>query len=621
MDKNQIIGFVLIFAVIVGWSIISAPSEAEIAEQKRLQDSIELVRVQAEQAAQESTVASTPQVETQLSDSLLNLQLQGKYGDFSTAAQGSNEIVSLENKYVKVNFQSKGGFIESVLLKEHFRMVENENGELIKEPLYLLQDDKNIFSYTLPLTNNLSGSIATGDLYFTPSKSGNSVTMSVNTASGRKFQQIYTLEEDGYGLDYSLNYAGLKSGEPIQLQWENYLEKLENNVTFESRYSTVYFKETEESNADYCNCAGDDEEDMEGESVDWVAHVNQYFNTALMADKVPFTDGKFETVMLTAEDEDLKLVKSYLSIPTDGSGNYAMNLYLGPNEYDRLAAYDNGFLKVIPYGNSIFGSINRHFVRPFFNFIGKYIGSLGIVIILVIFIIKMALYPLMYKMLHSQAKMGALKPELAGLKEKYKDDPQKSQMESMKVYREYGVSPFGGCMPMLMQMPIWYALFRYFPASISFRQESFLWATDLSSYDVITELPFTIPMFGSHISLFTILWAVTTVIYTYYNTKHMDLSANPAMKYVQYFMPIGFLVFFNSYASALTCYMFFSNLINIAQTIITKKFVFNDEKIRAELMAQKAKPKKKGGFQSRLEAAMKQQQEIQAKKQKGKGKR
>ncbi len=621
MDKNQIIGFVLIFAVIVGWSIISAPSEAEIAEQKRLQDSIEQVSFQAEQAAQEAVNASTPIVEPQLSDSLLNLQLQGKYGDFSAAAQGSDEIVFLENKYVKVNFQTKGGFVESVLLKEHFRMMENENGELEKQPLYLLQDDKNVFSYTLPLSNNLTGSIATGDLYFTPSKSGNSVTMSVNTASGRKFQQKYTLEEDGYGLDYSIEYAGIKNGEPIQLRWENYLEKLENNVTFESRYSTVYYKETEENNADYCSCAGDDEEDMEGANVDWVAHANQFFNTALMSTEIPFSDGKFETTMLQLEDEDLKLVKSYLTIPTDESGRYDMNLYLGPNEYDRLAAYDNGFLKVIPYGNSIFGSINRHFVRPFFNLISRYIGSLGIVIVLVIFIIKMALYPLMYKMLHSQAKMGALKPELAGLKEKYKDDPQKSQMESMKVYREYGVSPFGGCMPMLMQMPIWYALFRYFPASISFRQESFLWATDLSSYDVITELPFTIPMFGSHISLFTILWAVTTVIYTYYNTKHMDLSANPAMKYIQYFMPIGFLVFFNSYASALTCYMFFSNLINIAQTIITKKFVFKEEKIRSELMAQKAKPKKKGGFQSRLEAAMKQQQEVQAKKQKGKGKR
>ena len=216
----------------------------------------------------------------------------------------------------------------------------------------------------------------------------------------------------------------------------------------------------------------------------------------------------------------------------------------------------------------------------------------------------------MYKMLHSQAKMAVLKPELAHLNTKYKDDAQKKQMETMKIYREYGVSPLGGCLPMILQMPIWYALFRFFPASITFRQEAFMWATDLSSFDVIARLPFTIPAFGAHISLFTILWAITTIIYSYYNMRHMDMSANPAMKYVQYFMPITFLFFFNTYASGLTCYMFFSNLFNIAQTILTKRFIFDDEKIKAELDLKKAKPKKKSKFQARLEEAMAQQQQI-----------
>ena len=202
-----------------------------------------------------------------------------------------------------------------------------------------------------------------------------------------------------------------------------------------------------------------------------------------------------------------------------------------------------------------------------------------------------------------------------------KDEPQAQQMETMKLYREYGVSPLGGCMPMIVQMPIWYALFRFFPASITFRQEPFLWATDLSSYDVLFIMPWEIPAFGQHVSLFTILWAATTLIYTYYNTKHMDMGGNPAMKYVQYFMPLMFLVFFNNYASGLTCYMFFSNLINILQTVLTKKFVFDDEKIRAELEVQKSKPKKKGGFQSRLEEAMKQQDAKKKKESQGKNKR
>ena len=219
-------------------------------------------------------------------------------------------------------------------------------------------------------------------------------------------------------------------------------------------------------------------------------------------------------------------------------------------------------------------------------------------------------------MLYGQAKMAALKPEIDKLKEKNKDDAQKQQMESMKLYQEYGVSPLSGCLPMLLQMPIWIALYRFFPASITFRKEPFLWADDLSTYDNIANLPFEIPFFGAHISLFTILWAVSTVIYTYYSTKNVDMSANPAMKYVQYIMPVMFLGFFNSYASGLTAYMFFSNLINILQIVITKNFVFDNDKIRKELEVAKSKPKKKSAFQSRLEDAMKQQQEVAAKRKK-----
>jgi len=290
----------------------------------------------------------------------------------------------------------------------------------------------------------------------------------------------------------------------------------------------------------------------------------------------------------------------------------------GPNEYENLRGFDNDLEEIIPFGRSIFGDINRVVIRPSFNFLSQFISSKGVVILVLIFIIKMLLYPLYYKMLHSQAKMGALKPEIANLKTKFKDDAQKVQMETMKMYREYGVNPMGGCMPMIVQIPIWYALFRFFPASITFRQEPFLWANDLSTYDAFINLPFTIPMFGAHLSLFTILWAISQVVYTFYNMKHMDMSANPAMKYVQYLMPLMFFVYFNNYASGLTCYMFFSQLMNILQTVITKKYVFDDEKIKAELNLNKAKPKKKGKFQQRLEDAMKQQQLQQQKKSKKK---
>lgn len=402
------------------------------------------------------------------------------------------------------------------------------------------------------------------------------------------------------------------SNSKMHFRWHHYLDRLELNTNFEKYYSTVYFKESGET-SDYCNCRSDEKEELgASKKIEWVSHVNQFFNTSIIAKNKKFENGIFETVSLDKEGEDLKLLKTDFDIPLDLVANESIEntLYIGPNNFEKLLEFENGLEEIIPFGRSIFGSINRWVIRPAFNWLSKFIGTKGIVIIVLIFILKMLLYPLMYKMLHSQAKMGLLKPEIAAVKEKFPDDQQKVQMETMKMYREYGVSPLGGCFPMLLQMPIWYALFRFFPASITFRQEPFLWATDLSSYDVFARLPFEIPAFGAHISLFTILWAVTTIIYSYYNMRHMDMSANPAMKYVQYFMPITFLFFFNTYASGLTVYMFFSNLFNIAQTIITKKFVFNDDKLRAELDLNKSKPKKKGGFSSRIEEAMKQQQEL-----------
>jgi len=298
-----------------------------------------------------------------------------------------------------------------------------------------------------------------------------------------------------------------------------------------------------------------------------------------------------------------------------------MQFYVGPNEFNRLASFELDMEDIVPYGSSIFGTINRWIIRPMFNILSSFIGSAGIVILLLTFIVKLVLYPLTYKMLYSQSKMGALKPRLAKLKEKNPDDAQAVQMETMKLYREFGVNPLGGCFPIALQMPIWFALYRFFPASIEFRQASFLWATDLSSYDVITYLPFAIPFYGEHVSLFTILWAVTTVIYTYYNTKHMDMSVNPMMKYMQYFMPIMFLFFFNNFAAGLSCYLFFSNLMNITQTVVTKNYLIDKGKIEKELQEYKKKPKKKGGFQDRLADAMRQAQGAQAEREKGGGKK
>ena len=615
------------------WSYLNQPTEAELARSKEIQDSIALVTEQAKQAEMakiNDTAAKIQEQNATLSDSARLVQNAGIFGAFAPAANGTAKTYTLENENVKIDFSNKGGKIVSAHLKDYKSSALIDGKDVGYTPLYFMNDERNKFNYKLSTPNVPSRMINTEELYFQPSQSGKSISFKAQTSDGGYIEQKYTLADDGYNVDYDLNLVGMNQHldtgrKSVTLEWENYLNRLEKNNKFEQTYSTVYFRDNQEEEVDYCRCVSDAEEDLSEDKVDWVSNVNQFFNTALIATDKPFVGASFETKMIDQENESntaLKLVRSEIEMPYDQSGNQkiAMKMYIGPNKFENLKEYGVELEEIIPFGNSIFGSINRWFIRPFFGFLSGFIGSKGIVILVLIFLIKMALYPLMYKMLHSQAKMGALKPEIAKLTEKYKDEPQKKQMETMKIYQQYSVSPFGGCMPMIAQMPIWYAMFRFFPASIEFRQESFLWATDLSSYDVFFDHGIDIPFMGTHISLFTLLWAATTLIYTYYNTKHMDMSANPAMKYVQYFMPVMFLGFFNSYASGLTTYMFFSNLINILQTVVTKKFVFDDEKILKELNTQKAKPKKKNSFAERLQEQMRQAQALQEQQAKAKNK-
>lgn len=629
MDKNTIIGLTLLFILFMVWQQFLAPSAEEVEAEQRRQDS--LAQVMEDSLAQLNEVDSTilppatsneeQPADLSDSDSLKNLRLVAEFGPFAPSAHGKEERVTLENDVLKVVFNSKGGVIEEATLKNYSKISENEKKKEIKEPLRLLEDDKNKFEYFFPVASLPSGGVKSSDLYFTPTISGNTVTFRAEAGTGRYFEQKYTIAEDGkYQIDYDIAFNGLQNTlasntDAITLNWINYLDKLEKNTRYERNYSSAYYKVAEGSTG-HCNCMKDDTEDLTDEPVKWVAHSNQFFNSALIAE-TPFTSAVLETKSVGEDSPDLKLLTTEVKIPYGRGANetYQMTMYLGPNEFNRLRAIGYELENVVPFGRSIFGWINRWIIRPVFNFLSTFIGSKGIVILVLTVFVKLLLYPLTYRMLYSQSKMAALKPRMEGLKEKHKDDPQQVQVETMKIYREFGVNPLGGCMPMFLQMPIWIALYRFFPGAIEFRQEGFLWATDLSSYDVIARLPFEVPLgFGSHISLFTLLWAITTLIYTYYNTKHMDMSANPAMKYMQYVMPIFFLGFFNSFASGLTCYLLFSNLFNITQTIVTKNYIIDKEKINRELEAYRKKPKKKGGFQERLEAAMKEQQRIQAQK-------
>ncbi len=625
MDRNAIIGLSLMFLLFLVWQWVVGPTAEEQAAQQRLQDS--LARVQQQQTLNDSLSQdslTTIQPDTgvvdieQPDDSLQQLKLSGAFGPFAEAAAGQEQTYELENDLFRITFTNKGGRIKQVLLKKHHKLVLNEEKKEVKKPLYLLEDEKNKFEYLLPVAGLPSGGVLTGDLYFTAELTDNQIVFRAPAGEGRFFEQRYEIKPGVYDIDYDLRLVGLNNiisaeADQFRLNWLNYPDKIEINTRYERTYSTIHYKEIDETPS-YCSYTSNDEEEIA--PVRWVSHSNQFFNAAIIAED-QFKQAVMETESLEEDAEDLKIYRTTLAIPYQRKADetFAMRLYIGPNEFDRLRAMGYYLEDVIPFGWSVFGTINRWVIRPLFNFLSGFIGSKGIVILILTFIVKLLLYPLTYRMLYSQSKMSALKPQLEGMREKHKEDPQKQQMEQMKVYREFGVNPLGGCLPMLLQMPIWFALYRFFPASIEFRQAGFLWATDLSSYDAFVRLPFEIPLgFGSHLSLFTLLWAVTTLIYTYYNTRHMDMSANPAMKYMQYLMPLFFLGFFNSFASGLTCYLLFSNLMNITQTIVTKNYIIDQDKIMREMEAYRKKPKKKGGFRDRLEKALKEQQRVQAEK-------
>ncbi len=605
MDRKQIIGFALIFLLLVLWTFVNSPSKEQQAQMQHRQDSLNRMEIVKDSLAGIQLNAQKDSV------SFDSTTLVNKYGSFAAAATGPSEKVRLENEYFKIEFDSKGGKISSVELKKYKKIIIDEKNKENKIPLRLLEDPANVWDFSLP---TFKGDIHTADLNFQPILNGNKVSFVATGSSGEKIIQSYELTNNPYEVRYLLKVESgsgtINTSNPAKFTWIDQLDKIERNSTFERSYSTVYFKENTES-VDYCNCRKSAQENLSEQPIKWFAHSNQFFTSAIMADE-SFDGGLFTSTMLDPKADNLKTTSGIVGIPFKGSAiDAGMTMYIGPNDFGNLRHYHVHLEDVIPFGRSVFGTINRWVIRPMFNFLMSFIGSQGVVILILTLLVKLALFPLSYKMLQSQVKMSVLKPQLAGLKEKYKDDMQKQQMETMKVYREYGVNPLGGCFPVVLQMPVWFALYRFFPASIQFRQAPFLWVTDLSSYDVFINLPTNIPLFGSHISLLTFLWAGSTIAYTYYNMQNMDMSnMNPALKYMQYFMPVMFLVFFNSYASGLTLYLLYSNLLNIAQTVGGKRLLFDEDKVMETLNQNKAKPKKQGGFQSRLEQAMKEQQRL-----------
>lgn len=621
MDTSTIIGLVLILAIGIVWATVLSPSPEELEARQRYQDSVAALNDAALEDEPELTANTDTLDLSGLTDSARLANYGGTFGTFAAAAAGSDEEVTLENDDIRITFATKGGAIKQVELKKFAKVIETEDKEEVKLPLYLLNAERNRFSYTIPVNGVAGSGVQTENLYFQPIVEGNTIALRAPTAEGGYFEQRYSIGEEGYLIDYDVrfeNMAGVIPGgtDRVTLEWDTYLDKIEKNSSYEANYSTLYFKPIDEE-TDYCSCTSSDVEEMDGdEPLKWVASSQQFFTAALIADQRFGGDAVLETETVDEDSPFLEIHKADLPIPITGSNSEVvkMKFYVGPNEFDRLRSIGYDLSDVVSYGNSIFGAINRWMIRPLFKVLASFIPNMGIAILILTLLVKLLVYPLQYKMLVSQEKMRLLKPELEKMKAKHKDDQSAQQMEQMKMYQEYGASPLGGCLPMILQMPIWFALYRFFPASIEFRQENFLWANDLSTYDVLTPLPEWIPFLDGHLSAFAVLWAITTVIYAYYNSRHMDYSAQPMMKYFQYLMPVLFLGFFNSFASGLTAYLFFSNSFNILQTVVTKNFIIDQDKLRDKMNANKKKPKKKNSFSQRLQEAMAEQKRQQAKK-------
>ncbi|BDS12598.1 membrane protein insertase YidC [Aureispira anguillae] len=648
-NNSTFTGIMLLILLWLTYSILTGPTEeerqqqqaakqAQIDEQLR-QDSLAQVKAQTAQAALDSVQNDTTLTAAQkdsLQITIKQQQLGNQFGIFTAAAAGTDGQTTLENDKLKITFNNKGGKISKVEVKGFLQYNQATEDPYDKEPLVLMNNPNNKFDYYIPLTGTSRGDISTGDLYFEPKLEGNTLRLRAYANDKSQYiEQKYTIN-DNYVVDYQLTLEGINEVMPrnqtIKLDWYTHIHKIEKNPHYEATMTTVYFKSKDES-FDYCDCRSTNSEQLEN-PVEWISQSQQFFNTTLFSKEgTSFSAANVTAKVVDADQAQLKELGSLVEFATKDqkSAAYDMQFYIGPNDYSELVTMGNEFERIIPFGWSIFGFISRSLIRPLFNFFAMFISNYGIIILLLTFLIRLALFPLQYKMILNGVKMSVMKPEMEAMRAKHKDDPAGMQAAQMKMYQDYGLNPLGGCLPMLMTMPIWIALYRFFPSSIAFRQKGFLWADDLVSYDSIFDfghIPFIYDIYGDHVSLFTLLWMISMFAFLWYNSKQMDMTAAGGganmkmMKYMQFSFPVLFFFALNSWAAGLTAYMLFSNLLNIAQTFITKNVLINKDKLRAELLQTKEdnknKPKKEGFMAKYQELLAEQQKEMERKKKQGK---
>ncbi len=619
MDRNSIIGFSLIFLILTGYYWYTAPTDAELKAQAQ-QDSIALVKQNAAEAEQKKTETGKEANSNSVKESaLLDSTLVGSIGSFAQQISGENKEVNIANKEITLGIQTRGAGIGRVTLNNYKRSDSSK--------LELLEPNSNRWFFELFTSN---GPLKSSDFVWKVEEQSASM---VRLRLGDSMQHIdltYRLDPEGFEVYSQLKLVGVDKlvkarNSGVRLAWNTQLHKQERDFKWENQNSTVAYKLVGED-PDKLSEASEGEEVLKNK-VQWVAFKQQYFTSVMLAKDGFSTDAKLGWTAIP-ENRQLETgkIKSmsaelYLDYERESEKVYDLSYYFGPNQYytmqdAKLGVENHQLQRIIPMGWGIFGWVNRYVVVPVFHALDGIIGSMGIIILLLTVIIKTALLPLVYKSYISTAKMRILKPELDEIKEKHGNDMQKMQSENMALYRKAGVSPLSGCVPMLLQLPILFAMFQFFPNAFELRQKSFLWAMDLSQYDG-PSLGFNIPFYGDHVSFFTILMTVSTLIYTHLNNQISGVTGQ--MKYIGYIMPIIFLGVLNDYASGLTWYYFVSNMITFGQQWVIRRTV-DDTKLHAQIAENRKKPVTKSKFQQRMEEAMKMSQQRAAANAKGKKK-
>jgi len=638
-NKNTLIGFLLIAAILFGWMYFMTPSKEQLAEQQRIQDSIRRVRLE------EYRLDSIRQAERQRADQQLaalqtdtamrgldsvglaqykNNVLRDKFGIFAASAEGAEQTWTIENKLQKLTFTNKGGFLKKVELKDYKTY----------DSLPLIMFDTNTVKFDLSFfaQNRI---VNTSQFYFQPYLNGQPYTggdmtvgegdsivfaMRLFTEQADKYiEYVYTIPYDNYMLDFDIRTMGLKdviatNADYMTIDWDVDLMQQEKST---DRFAdeSVYFRSLSDKDVDHLVVNKDSEQTVTSK-LKWISFKQRFFCNVIVA-KNDFANAKM--AMLTRRSENPRYYKSMsanIEVPYNVQAEtnvIPMSLYFGPNHFKTLRSYGLGLQDQINLGNFFLIRWINYGVIAVFNWLSHYGWNYGIVILILTIIIKTLLFPLAFKSYKSSAITRVLKPEMDAINEKYpkEEDAMKKQQAVLNLQRQAGVSPASGCLPALLQFPILIAIFRFFPASIELRQQPFLWADDLSTYDSIVEFPKFLGM--DHLSLFTILMTITTLIYTYVNNKQMDYSSNPQMKpmkWMMYLMPIMFFAIFNNYSSGLSYYYMLVNIITFIQMFIFRKMI-DENKVRATIEENKKKPVKKSGFQKRLEEAQKQQAKLQ----------